>query len=222
MSRKMTFAFIAIWAAFGLQATRAGALTGHDGLTIDSSGKVAPLPSQSSLGNSAPGIRSYPIAGTTPVDPTESPLERRIAMLEGSVQDSSAIATVFVFVVGLLVAANAGLSVWQVGSLAQKEVDAAIGRYDDQFHGFLSQRKDLIAERLTRYGDSVSSVSRQVHDVSQIVQGHEDFVSETITSIDKLTREAVFKIQEEGRRQRENLVKARARSKRQSGGDKKL
>ena len=143
-------------------------------------------------------------------------------MLEGSIQDSSAVATVFVFIVGLLVAANAGLSVWQVGSLAQKEVETAIAKYDDQFHGFLSQRKDLIAEKLTHYSDSVSSVSRQIHDVSMIVQGHEDFVSETVTSIDKITREAMFKLQEEGRRQRERLIKTNAAAKRKSAIDKRL
>lgn len=221
MSRRVTIGFVVTLAVLSLLGKLSGAAFG------DTTGTTTPPRPVAADNVSINGDRNHQSSATLPsrpravdivntntVVPESESLEKRISVLEGRLQDASAVATVFVFVVGILVAANAGLSVWQVGSLAQKEVETAIAKYDDQFHGFLSQRKDQIAERLTRYGESVSSVSRQIHEVSMLVQGHEDFVSETINSVDKLTREAVFKLREEGRRQREGLRKANVAVKR--------
>jgi hypothetical protein len=97
-------------------------------------------------------------------------LETRLAVMEAGRNDLSAWATLFVGVVTLLVAANIGLSIWQVGSLARKEADAIIAEYNAQFSGFLTRGQHTIVERLAQYEESVLELSRRLDEISARIE----------------------------------------------------
>jgi acetyl-CoA carboxylase carboxyltransferase component len=114
-------------------------------------------------------------------------LETRLAVLEAGRNDLSAWATLFVGVVTLLVAANIGLSIWQVGSLARKEADAIIAEYNAQFSGFLTHGQQTIIERLAQYEESVSELSRRLDEIAEKI---ERYSTEASTASADLQREA--------------------------------
>jgi hypothetical protein len=93
-------------------------------------------------------------------------LQKRIAILEASRADLSVWATIFVGVVALLVAANVGLSVWQVGSIARKEADAVIDDYNKRFAGFLTSGEQEIQKSLDRYQSTIDGLSRRMDELS--------------------------------------------------------
>ncbi|HZF08776.1 MAG TPA: hypothetical protein VFE33_08310 [Thermoanaerobaculia bacterium] len=116
------------------------------------------------------GPLSMPVT-PLPVDRQEmGKLETRLAVLEAGRNDLSAWATLFVGVVTLLVAANIGLSIWQVGSLARKEADAIIAEYNAQFSGFLTRGQHTIVERLAQYEEGVSELSRRLEEISARIE----------------------------------------------------
>ena len=92
----------------------AGVIFGLGAVTSQNSSVIA----DSQGARNAPNPPASP-EGTSRTAAGQS-LETRIAVLEASVRDFSALATIFVGIVSLLVVANVGLSVWQVGSLAQR------------------------------------------------------------------------------------------------------
>jgi uncharacterized small protein (DUF1192 family) len=137
---------------------------------------------------SAQGGSSSPPVTSPPADSEEiGKLESRLAVLEAGRNDLSAWATLFVGVVTLLVAANIGLSIWQVGSLARKEADAIITEYNAQFSGFLASGQHTIVERLALYEESVSELSRRLDEISARI---ERYSAEASTASADLQREA--------------------------------
>jgi len=105
-----------------------------------------------------------PTPGTNRVEIQE--LNLRISALESSRQDLSAWATIFIGIASLLILANVSLSVWQVGSLAQKEVDKVIAQYNEQFGGFLSHRENTVKDRLNEYDKMISDLSDRINDIA--------------------------------------------------------
>jgi hypothetical protein len=93
-------------------------------------------------------------------------LETRLAVLEATRQDLSAWATILIGVVTLLLAANVGLSIWQVGSIARKEADAIIADYNVRFSGFMTSGQRTITETLTHYEGAISELSRRLDEMS--------------------------------------------------------
>lgn len=138
--------------------------------------------------------------------PTEDPaLDTRVAVLEGSLRDFSALATVFVAIVSMLVVANVGLSVWQVGSLAQREVETAINKYDAQFHGFLTQRKDLIERRLTEYRDTLAEMAREFEGLEAAARRAESIVSSASYEIAARGDDVMRRLEKTALRMRESI-----------------
>jgi len=113
-------------------------------------------------------------------------LSTRLAVLEASTRDSSAWATILVGVVTLLVAANIGLSVWQVGSMARKEAEAIIVDYNKQFSGFLTRGQHTIAETLAHYEESISDMSRRLDAIAARI---ERYAAETSSASSDIQRE---------------------------------
>jgi hypothetical protein len=162
-----------------------------------------------SVGHNAPGPPSQPLEEKVEIQQ----LNLRIAALEASRQDLSAWATILIGIVTLLVLTNVGLSIWQVGSLARKEVDEVIAQYDKQFSGFLTRGESTIAEKLEQYGEMISDLSGRMNDIAVSVQQYAITASTAMAAMQREASQAIVKLQAEGERLRADLGRIRAAAK---------
>jgi F0F1-type ATP synthase membrane subunit b/b' len=107
--------------------------------------------------------------------------------LEAGRQDLGTWASLLVGVVTLLLAANVGLSVWQVGSMARREATGAIEEYDRRFNGFLTKGEDMIRVALETNERRIAELSRRLSELSARFDKHSEVARETIA---ELTNEA--------------------------------
>lgn len=140
-------------------------------------------------------------------------LNRRIGTVESARQDLSAWATMFVGVVTLLVLVNVSLSVWQVGSLARKEVDEVIAQYNKQFSGFLKGGKDAIAKKLAEYETRVSDLSQRLEHIPSSVQQYAVVASTARADMQHEITQGILRLQNEGERLRADLRRIQTSAK---------
>ncbi|TVL98620.1 MAG: hypothetical protein CV087_21070 [Candidatus Brocadia sp. WS118] len=110
-------------------------------------------------------------------------IERRVAVLESTKADLEVWVTIFVTIVTLLIALNIGLSVWQVGSIARREVESSIKEYDEKFQGVLSSGAKAIDEKFSSYEEKLKLINHKLTDLQPKLQNDLDTISKKLTEV---------------------------------------
>lgn len=115
-------------------------------------------------------ISSGTPGGTVVFDPSSEKfaLEKRVSVLESTKQDLTLWITIFVTMVTILIALNVGLSVWQVGGIARREVELRIKEFDDQFNGILSKDAQTIDEQIKAYESKLLALGEKLENCDTI------------------------------------------------------
>jgi len=85
-------------------------------------------------------------------------------------------AAVLVGIVVLLLAANVGLSVWQVSGMARKEVDENLRNFDMKFSGVIDKSIGSITQAISMYESRLDALTKSV----QAASGRTDLQTEAI------------------------------------------
>ena len=135
-------------------------------------------------------------------------LKKRIAILEASCADLGVWATIFVGVVALLVAANVGLSVWQVGSIARKEADGVIDQYNKRFAGFLTSGEQEIQKTLDRYQSTIDALSQRMDELSASIAQYAASSSSISGELRRVVGAGIEQLEFETQRLKADLLRA--------------
>jgi hypothetical protein len=101
-----------------------------------------------------------------PVTASERSVETRLAVLESAKADVQIWIAILIAVVVLLLAANVGLSVWQVGSIARKEVDENLSEFDMKFSGVVDKNIGTITQAISVYESRIEALSKSVQEAN--------------------------------------------------------
>ncbi len=146
-------------------------------------------------------------------------LGQRIAILESGRQDLSAWASIFVGILALLAAANVGLSIWQVGSIARNEVEKLSGEYAKQFVRFLQHGQSEISAKLKEYEAQTSDLAHQIDAVSATAREYSVMNSALLADLGREEAEAIARIRSEGDRLRREIIRIQAAANGQAGAE---
>jgi hypothetical protein len=94
---------------------------------------------------------------------SESEIDKRLLVLESSRADVGVWIKLFIATVTILITINIGLSVWQVGSIARREVENRIQEYDIKFGGFLSSREKYFDEKIASYETRLNMLLEKIN-----------------------------------------------------------
>jgi hypothetical protein len=136
-------------------------------------------------------VSSVPFqAGRVSIAPNRSDNDQaisyRIAALEAGRQDLSAWATLLGCVISMILAANVGLSVWQVRNLTQIQVDKLRTKYDKQFSGFLTHSQENLAAKIADYETNIAELTSAIDNMTPMFDG---YITETAATVAKMHRE---------------------------------
>jgi hypothetical protein len=111
--------------------------------------------------------------------------ERRLAVLESTKQNMSIWIEIFVATATLLILLNIGLSVWQVGSIARREVETSIKEYDEKFDGFLTSGVEIINKKLADYDSKLEALKEKINELNLKAGKNLDLTNEKISAFRK-------------------------------------
>src|ERR1035437_2774527 len=109
-----------------------------------------------------------------------SSVETRLAVLEAAKSDVQVWAAVLIGVVLVLRAANVGLSVWQVGGMARKEVDDNLRDFDSKFSGVVNTSIGSVAQAIADYESRLQGLTRSVQQRETRIDGQIDELDKQI------------------------------------------
>jgi hypothetical protein len=119
-----------------------------------------------------------PNSANAPVDPPsrlvraqagpvlDRSVETRLAVLESAKGEVQVWVAILIGVVVLLLAANVGMSVWQVGSMARKEVDENLREFDGRFRGVVDKNIGAITQAISVYESRLEALTRSVQEAN--------------------------------------------------------
>lgn len=114
-----------------------------------------------------------------------SDIEKRLAVLESAKQDTEVWVDILLAMVTLLIALNIGLSIWQVGSIARREVENGIKEYDEKFNRFLTDKGEDINKKLADYDSRLETIKEKTSELNLNVEKNIDLIDERINAFRK-------------------------------------
>ena len=127
-------------------------------------------------------------------------IEKRVTALESSKQDLSMWITIFVTSVILVIGINIGLSVWQVGSIAQREAEDYMKEYEKSFQHLINDTISQIDDKITNYKDKLDELEKKVYELSpqfeSDIERSEDAIKNLASSAEKILKEFKDETQE--------------------------
>lgn len=113
-------------------------------------------------------------------------LDRRIEILEHSRDDLNSWVMIFVTSVTILIALNIGISVWQIGSIARKEVSQHIDGLQEEINALLEQNEKGFETKISEFQNNLSSI---ISKIESLEKKSGDYVEESDNRIKALQNE---------------------------------
>ena len=108
--------------------------------------------------------------------------------------------TLFVASVIFVFGINIGLSVWQVGSIAQREAEDYMKEYEKSFQHLINDTISQIDDKITNYKDKLDELEKKVYELSpqfeSDIERSEDAIKNLASSAEKILKEFKDETQE--------------------------